>query len=118
MDFATYQTKSNVTWKSINRQTDELHALIGLSGEVGELHEKVKKLHRDAFPQVSDLTAIRGIIASSSGDLGAEIGDILYYLARVCDIYGLNLQECAEGNIEKIMSRKERGVLSGSGDNR
>jgi NTP pyrophosphatase (non-canonical NTP hydrolase) len=51
-------------------------------------------------------------------DLEKEIGDVLWYLAAICRDFDLSLQSAAEGNIEKLRSRQERGVLSGSGDNR
>ncbi len=31
---------------------------------------------------------------------------------------GITLEDVAEANIEKLQSRKQRGVLDGSGDNR
>ena len=47
-----------------------------------------------------------------------EIGDVLWYLAALSQELGLELQDIAEQNILKLQSRKDRGLLSGSGDNR
>ena len=51
-------------------------------------------------------------------ELSKEIGDVLWYLAALSQELGLELQDIAEQNIIKLQSRKDRGLLSGSGDNR
>lgn len=78
---------------------------LGLAGEVGEVCEKVKKNIRD------------GRILDKE-DLTKELGDVLWYLSAVALDLGISLQDIAETNINKLTSRKERGVLQGSGDNR
>lgn len=47
-----------------------------------------------------------------------EIGDVLWYCAALANDFGLKLDDIAEQNINKLKSRKERGVISGSGDDR
>jgi len=42
----------------------------------------------------------------------------MWYLAGIARYLDVDLSEVAEGNIEKLSSRKQRGVISGSGDNR
>ncbi len=78
---------------------------LGLSSESGEVAGKMKKIIRDK----SKL---------NKQDLGAEIGDVLWYCAVLASELGLNLGKIMENNIEKLHSRKARGVLGGSGDNR
>lgn len=118
MNIADYQEQSRETWQSIDRMTDELHALIGLSGEVGELHEKVKKLHRDEYPKCADMNCVRLARTAAKLAISKELGDIAYYLCRVADQYGINMADVLFQNLEKIRDRKARGVLSGSGDER
>lgn len=43
---------------------------------------------------------------------------IVYNLATICIEADIDLEEAAVTNIEKLYSRKERGQLQGSGDNR
>jgi NTP pyrophosphatase (non-canonical NTP hydrolase) len=43
---------------------------------------------------------------------------VLWYVAQIATELGLDLNEIAEQNLEKLLSRKQRGVLSGSGDER
>jgi len=118
VNIADYQEKSRETWTTIDRMTDELHALIGLSGEVGELHEKIKKLHRDIYPTCNTLGDMSISLKSVKSSISKELGDIAYYLCRVADRYDINMADVLFQNIEKIRDRKNRGVLSGSGDNR
>ena len=47
-----------------------------------------------------------------------ELGDVCWFVAEVCTNQGISLEEVTEKNLEKLKSRKERGVIHGSGDNR
>jgi len=42
----------------------------------------------------------------------------VWYLARLADSVGLKLSDVMNYNLAKLESRKERGTLQGSGDNR
>lgn len=84
------------------------YTALGL-GESGEVQGKVKKIIRDEGNVISD---------EKKKEIGKELGDQLWYIAAMASELGLNLQEIAEGNITKLNSRKERGVLQGSGDDR
>ena len=81
-----------------------MYAALGLAGEAGETVDKIKKWHRDG---VVDPKAI-----------AYELGDVLYYLTRLSNIFGYTLEEIQQMNVEKLTSRKERGKIHGSGDNR
>ena len=47
-----------------------------------------------------------------------ELGDILWFAAGIAEVMGWILEEVAQENIDKLASRKERGVIDGNGDNR
>ena len=81
---------------------------LGLVGEAGEIANKVKKIIRDKKIQ-SDW---------KPSDLAGEIGDVLWYCAMLADYLDANLGKIMDNNLDKLRSRKERGVLGGSGDNR
>jgi NTP pyrophosphatase (non-canonical NTP hydrolase) len=93
----------------------EILKVLGISyvangmGEVGEIQGKVKKIIRDAGTVITDETR---------KEISKEIGDVLWYCAALCRELDLSLEEVAQKNIEKLLSRKERGVLVGNGDNR
>ena len=71
--------------------------------------EKVKKMLRDDGGVLSD---------ERREALAAELGDVLWYVAQVATEAGLDLEEIAQANLDKLLSRQQRGVLSGSGDQR
>ena len=82
---------------------------LGLAGEAGELADHAKKTIRDDGGEVSDER--RAAIAK-------ELGDVLWYVAQLASELGLELEDIALENLEKLFSRQRRGVLSGSGDDR
>ena len=84
------------------------YVALGL-GEVGELQGKIKKIIRDNYGMVSD---------AHRYDLKKELGDVLWYCSQMASELGITLDDVAEENLRKLFSRKERGVLTGSGDDR
>ena len=84
-----------------------MYPTLGLAGEAGEVAEKVKKIIRD-----------NKNIVDEREDIAKELGDVLWYVAAVARDIGFKLEAIAEMNIEKLESRKERGVIQGNGDNR
>lgn len=50
--------------------------------------------------------------------MAKELGDVLWYVANLATELGYDLSHIASMNTEKLKSRKVRGVLGGSGDNR
>lgn len=113
MEMSKYQehTRSTAIYPGAGQRITSgvVYTSLGLAGEAGEITNKVKKVLRDndgvLTPEVAE-------------DLAKEIGDVLWYLARLADELGYPLGNIAEGNLAKLTARKERGVLGGSGDNR
>ena len=108
MDIDRYQEESR---KSILRKENfnlPYHAL-GLAGETGEVVEKIKKLWRDDDNQLTD--AHKDAIAK-------ELGDVLWYMARIADLVDRKLSDIAADNFAKGLDRMNRGKITGNGDNR
>lgn len=87
-----------------------IYLSLGIASEAGEVAGKMKKWIRDGD---SKMTREEWVQAMSS-----EIGDVLWYAARLADELGLSLSQIAEDNMDKLLDRKARGVIGGSGDNR
>ena len=50
--------------------------------------------------------------------MAKELGDVLWYVAQLATELELDLDKIAQANLDKLLSRQRRGVLSGSGDDR
>lgn len=112
MNFDEYQEMAGTTamYPEMNTGSALALAYVGLGlGEAGEIQNKLKKILRDSGGLVTPETRLA---------LLNEAGDVLWYLARMCTELGAELGDVAEMNVEKLTSRKERGVIQGSGDNR
>ena len=109
MNFDEYQERSKETAIYPDIGNNMAYSTLGLSGEAGEISNKVKKVFRDSAGEVTD--ALRE-------DLRKELGDVLWYLAQLASELDLSLEDIARDNIQHLASRKKRGVLKGSGDNR
>lgn len=94
-----------------------------LAGEAGEVAEKIGKAIRDdgmkPFPGwMGGVVLWDGVTPDRRQAIKGELGDVLWYVARIASELGFDLSEIAQSNIDKLASRKQRGVLSGDGDNR
>lgn len=86
-----------------------VYVTLGLTGEAGEAAEVIKKVLRNDCGKLTE---------EARQKLKYELGDVLYYLARVAAEAGFPLSEIAQGNVEKLEDRKKRDVLCGEGDTR
>lgn len=113
MQINEYQnlTQETTVYPDANHYTTTaiIYCTLGLVGESGEIANKVKKILRDYDGLVTDITR---------DELRKELGDVFWYLARLADELEFDLDSIARENITKLMSRKERGKLRGSGDDR
>jgi NTP pyrophosphatase (non-canonical NTP hydrolase) len=83
---------------------------LGLTGEAGEIANKVKKFIRDG--------ATKDEYLAKRIEIAYEIGDVLWYCAVLAEELDMNLGHIMEKNLEKLADRHKRGKISGSGDNR
>ena len=109
MDFHTYQLRSRATACYPDAGANPIYPTLGLCGEAGEVADKVKKVLRDQGGEFS-----AEVIAA----LQLELGDVLWYVAQLATELGLELDQVAQANLDKLASRSARNVISGSGDSR
>ena len=109
VQLSDYQQRSRATAVYPDAGRNITYPALGLCGEAGECAEKVKKAIRDDGGVLSDERRVA---------LAAELGDVLWYVAQLATEAGLDLDEIADDNLAKLLSRRDRGVLQGSGDAR
>ena len=109
MNFTDYQASARSTAIYPNQGNNFVYPALGLAGETGEVCEKLKKAIRDDDGKITK---------EKHEDLKKELGDILWYVAALCSELGISMDEVAQLNVDKLFSRKERGQLRGSGDDR
>jgi NTP pyrophosphatase (non-canonical NTP hydrolase) len=69
-------------------------ALLGLAGETGSVATEYKKQLRDGPAYQAAKIRIR-----------EELGDVLWYVANLCDKFGLDLADVAVANLHKVADR-------------
>jgi NTP pyrophosphatase (non-canonical NTP hydrolase) len=109
MSFNTYQESTKETATYAGGQEALYYLGLGLTGEAGEVANKIKKVMRDFDGRLNKATVEA---------IADELGDVLWYCSRLADELGYKLEDIATLNIQKTYSRKQRGVIQGSGDNR
>jgi NTP pyrophosphatase (non-canonical NTP hydrolase) len=114
MNFNEYQELSQQTaqgYADPNPDSEEehkFHALflaLALNGEGGELGEKIKKYVREDDPEYLM-------------EAYWELGDVLWYLTQLASLLNAEMNDVAEDNIDKLLDRDERDMITGQGDNR
>lgn len=99
--FDDYQKE---TRRTAGKDSLEILAL-GLAGEAGEVADAVKKIIGHGHP----LDSVK---------LVRELGDCLWYVARLADVLGYSLTRVAEVNVEKLRIRYPDGFSTASSLNR
>lgn len=109
---------------------------LGLTGEAGEVADKLKKFWRDTYYKYATETNNANVGTKISSDdiviaaarrmmtytdrdaIRKELGDTLWYIAAIADSLGMKLSEVAYQNLSKCKKRVETGTIHGEGDNR
>ena len=98
--------------------TSIVYPALGLAGESGEVCEKIKKLMRDNDIDFNADNAADQIGWMEKRNIALEVGDIIWYCANLLNDIDYSFEEAAMLNLEKLKDRRDRGVMSGSGDHR
>ena len=109
----SFLLKTKIDYKKLRSMTSSEaiieRSLLSLSVLSGRICEILKKALRDN----------NGHLAPGKKDEIIEaLAKILHNLLGTCGMLNMEAEDIMNGNIEKLFSRKERGLLGGSGDNR
>jgi NTP pyrophosphatase (non-canonical NTP hydrolase) len=109
--FSEYASKAASTALYPGRKSflGVMYCALGAAGEAGEIANKVKKIMRDDGMVVTP---------EKRDALKREVGDVLWYLSQLAYELEFELGDSAQENNAMLASRKERGTIHGSGDNR
>lgn len=117
LDFNEYQKKAHETASyPCGTIGEDAHAVnylypaLGLAEEAGEVAGKYAKAIRDNNGVVFDHDRETAIIK--------ELGDVMWFVAELATCLGVKLEDVAQKNLDKLASRKARGVIHGNGDDR
>lgn len=102
MTFDEFQVAATRTNGQILMKDMILNGTLGLAGESGEVVEIIKKWLFHDKPICFEQIAL-------------ELGDVLWYLASICEGLGTTLELVAELNVEKLRKRYEHGFTPGGG---
>lgn len=70
---------------------------LGLAGESGEVVDLIKKI----------VTKRKSLSPATKRDLVLELGDVLWYVAALCDDLKISMGDVAAANIEKLTNRHQ-----------
>ena len=105
MTLREYQTAARRTQNPDLSPRERLeHASWGLAAEVGEVCGILQKKH-----QGHEINAVA---------LRKEVGDILWFVGEMCDVYGWDMGAVAEENIAKLKRRYPDGFSRDKSVNR
>ena len=106
-----YQLKAHsfADYYKPNQTCNYCYPVMGLTEEAGEVSGKYAKAIRDC----------NGVVDNERREeIIKELGDVTWFVAELCTLLNVSMEEVMQKNIDKLKSRKERNVIHGNGDNR
>ena len=82
--------------KNSNKLEQLMYLGLAASGEMGEVNNEIKKLYRD------DLS-----LHNTREKIVYEIGDVFWYLVRLCEELGYHPEDVLSMNIKKLEERNK-----------
>lgn len=107
--FASYNELYSKNNNGEFTKTNFTYPVLGLTEEAGEVAGKFAKIIRDDNCIIS---------VEKKESIIKELGDVMWMVSEIATLLNVSLVEIMQKNIDKLTSRKERGVIGGSGDDR
>ncbi len=102
MTFNDYQAKSKATVIYPNPGKNFVYPAFGVAGEAGEIADVVKRIVRDK----------QGVFDGVDREMMKnEIGDLLWYASQLASEFGLDFDNIAANNLNKLNKRQQDGKL-------
>jgi len=93
IEIKDYQKLSTRTMAKLETPLmDDLHMVLGMQTEVAEVADAYKK--HMAYGKELDLVNVK-----------EELGDLMWYVANLCNLHGWDLREIMNTNIDKLQAR-------------
>ncbi len=92
MTLTEYKAECGRTLAPLEPREQNLHMVLGMVTEVGELADVVKR--KLAYGKAEDFTNVK-----------EEIGDLMWYVVNFCNLHGFDLEEILGTNIAKLKAR-------------
>lgn len=86
-----------------------VYPALGLAEEAGEVAGKFAKAVRDNGGVIDE---------DRKAEIIKELGDVCWFVAEIATCLEIDMSLILQKNLDKLASRKARGVIHGSGDNR
>jgi len=81
---------------------------LGITGEAGEIANKIKKHIRGDYNILNQ--------DSKAKEIALELGDVLWYVSELANCLGFTLDDIAKLNLEKLYLREQNNTIQGDGD--
>lgn len=104
-DFDSYQAEAVSFCSEHNTMT--INGL-GIAGEAGECADLVKKIVGHGVTEYKDKPVLDALVD--------ELGDVLWYIAAMCNTIGVDMDTVAHRNIRKLRERYPNGFVPGGGN--
>lgn len=102
MDIEQYQELVKRTANNtVSKEMQFFDYTLGLVGEAGEVADSIKK------------TIFHG--TDRTDKTKEEVGDLMWYISSLCNLYGWKLSDILDGNITKLEKRYPDGFVKGGG---
>ena len=96
MTLNEYQKQAARTINKSNLSSEnEMHAVHGMSSEVGEINDLYQKMYQGH--------------QFDKDHVKKELGDLLWFIAEYCTACDMTLEEVAQANIDKLKARYPEG---------
>lgn len=106
-DFITFTSEVSIYPGANTGDVREISYVgLGIAGEAGEVVDLLKKIIRS-----SDDQSLVYLKETSRAKISEEMGDLMWYVGRMCQIFDLRLPEILAQNVEKLIKRQKTGQI-------